>query len=189
MIDEFRVRTEARWEGLARSQAAIRADAEARAIDRRWAHGGSWAASLQLFYAERFEFPPLRLRRKPPSDTEGWTEYGFDEQQRCVLVRQHAFGQAYQDGVLVYEDGRSELLEFHWVQDWARKPGDEEHKLVAVEEQLHDDRGRLGSWARIVRGDRYDDAAAHCRWEEYVYRPDGRAGHDPPRASGRGIRS
>lgn len=171
MIEEFRVRTDARWEGLARSQAAIRADAETRAVDRRWSHGGSWAASAQLYSLERFELPPLRLRRKPPTDVEGWTEYGFDEQQRYVLVRQHAFGHAYQDQVFVYEDDRSELLEFHWVQEWARKPGDEEHKLVAVEQHLHADHGRLGSWARI---DRYADAAARCRWEEYSYRPDGR---------------
>jgi hypothetical protein len=65
------------------------------------------------------------------------------------------------------------VLQFEWVPEWARESGGEEFKLVAVEEHRRDGTGRLACWARIVRGDRFEDAPARLSWEDYEYRADG----------------
>jgi hypothetical protein len=83
------------------------------------------------YYDERSEFSAVRLRRQRPDDLEGWVEYGLDELERCVLVREYASGRPYKDRVVVYGEGPDEALDFEWVPEWAREPGGEEYKLLA----------------------------------------------------------
>jgi hypothetical protein len=125
------------------------------------------------YYAERNETSVVRLRRQRPDDVDGWVEYGFDDLGRCVLVRERAYGRPYEEQVFVYGEGTDEVLDFQWVPEWVRESGGEEFKLVAVEQHRRDGTGRLERWARIVRGDRFQDAPARLSWEDYEYRADG----------------
>ena len=172
MLDDFRVSVEQRWPDLARRQAAIRAEVEARVVERRWAQL-SGGLETRPYYAERNEWARVRLRRQRPDDLVSWVEYGLDERGRCVLVREHTDGPPYQEKVLVYGDGADEVLDFEWVPEGARESIGEEYKLVAVEEHRRDEHRRLVRWARIVRGDRFKDAPVRLSWEDYIYRDDG----------------
>jgi hypothetical protein len=173
VLDEFSVNVERRWPDLARRQAAIRAEAEARIVEQRWSQS-SWAMEVRPYYVERNELPAVRLCRRRPEDLDGWVEYGFDDLGRCVLVREHGYGRPQEEQVFLYGDGTDEVLDFQWVPDWVREEsGGEEYKLVAVEQHRRDAAGCLQRWARIVRGDRFEDAPARLSWEDYEYRADG----------------
>jgi hypothetical protein len=175
VLDEFSVDAERRWPDLARRQAAIRAEAEARVVERRWAQY-PWGMDARPYYAERNETSVARLRRQRPEDLDGWVEYGLDELGRCVLIRERAYGRPDEEQVFVYGDRTDEVLDFQWVPEWARESG-EEFKLVALEQHRRDGTGRLQRWARIVRGDRFEHAPAQLSWEDYEYRADGALTH------------
>jgi hypothetical protein len=175
VLNDFLAQVEQRWPDLARRQAAIRAEAEASVVERRWSPH-SWAMEVRPYYAERNEMLVARLRRSRPDDADSWVEYGFDRLGRVVLVREPGFEGPYEEQVFVYGDGTDEVLDFEWVPEWARESGAEEFKLVAVEEHRRDGTGRMVRWARVVRGDRFDDAPARLTWEDYEYRPDGALG-------------
>lgn len=125
------------------------------------------------YYVERRETSPVRLRRQRPDDVEGWVEYGLDSSGRCVLVREYAYGRPYRDHVRISGDGKDEALDFEYLQDWERKPGEEEYRLAAVEEHRRDSEGVLRRWARIVSGERLGYTRPRLWWEEYRYRDDG----------------
>lgn len=99
--------------------AKLKEEAESRVS--RWVWGTVVAFSLQPFYVEIWRLGAQRVLDKAPKKRAGYSEFGFDERSRLVIVRRYnEFEGQFDEKFISYRDGGAE----QW--SYGSSPGDKE---------------------------------------------------------------
>lgn len=154
---ERKAAVECRFADIGAQYAALRRHAEDQVVRRRWSRSPDAEEPRPPFCAERHRF-----RDRPPKRINYAVEYGYDERDQVVLIRQYnPDGSTYIDSFRTHRESSTETYGFH------QGPPGHALSFVLLDVQQHVYRdGRLIGWDRYTLHGTWE-------WEAYSYGADG----------------
>jgi len=98
------------FENASNDYLALKNKAEAQVVNRRWA--STSYINLEPFYFELHGFSRGKILKESPKNLADTYDYGFDAQERVVLVKQYADEERFYEDFYFY--GQDEVLGYRF---------------------------------------------------------------------------